>query len=76
MKVLVAQPDRPIWEGEAKRVFVPLKGGDVWILNHHAPMIGILREGEVIIDSDSQERIKVMRGLLRVKDNEVDILVR
>ncbi len=76
MKVLVAEPDKPIWEGEAKKVFLPLQGGDVWVLDHHAPMVGILREGEVVIQAETEERIKISRGIVRVKDNEVDILVR
>lgn len=76
MKVLVAEPDRPIWEGEASRVFLPLEGGNVWVLEHHAPMVGILKEGEIVIESNTQERIKVGRGIVKVRDNEVDILVR
>ena len=76
MKVTVAKPDKPVWEGEARQILLPLQSGDITVLENHAPMVGLLREGELVISSSEQVKILVKRGIVTISANQVDILVR
>ncbi len=77
MQVVVAGPDKPIWEGIAEKVSLPLEGGRVVVFDHHAPMVGVLVPGDLILESSGkQEVIPVRRGVVRVRDNRLDVLVR
>ncbi len=76
MKVIVAEPDRPLWQGEAEKIVLPLRSGNVVVLEQHAPMVALLKEGELVIFASDEVKIPVKRGIVSVRNNQVDILVR
>ncbi|WP_323096770.1 F0F1 ATP synthase subunit epsilon [Intrasporangium sp. YIM S08009] len=76
LKVEMVAADRKVWEGEAKFVRARSISGELGILPGHAPLLGILVEGEVSIDSLEGERSTVMvdGGFLSVDSDVVTIV--
>lgn len=76
LKVEMVAADRKVWEGEAKFVRARSISGELGILPGHTPLLGILVEGEVSIDSLEGERSTVMvdGGFLSVDSNVVTIV--
>jgi F-type H+-transporting ATPase subunit epsilon len=68
--------DRKVWEGEAKFVRARSISGELGILPGHTPLLGVLVEGEVSIDSLDGERSTVMvdGGFLSVDSDVVTIV--
>jgi F-type H+-transporting ATPase subunit epsilon len=68
--------DRQVWEGEAKFVRARSISGELGILPGHAPLLGILVEGEVAIESLDGARNTVMvdGGFLSVDSDVVTIV--
>ena len=55
MKLEIINPDKKLFEGEAKSIVVPGSEGSLGILNNHAPMIASLKKGTIkVTDSSSQ----------------------
>ncbi|WP_076258391.1 F0F1 ATP synthase subunit epsilon [Intrasporangium flavum] len=76
LKVEMVAADRKVWEGEAKFVRARSISGELGILPGHTPLLGILVEGEVSIDSLEGERSTVMvdGGFLSVDSDVVTIV--
>jgi F-type H+-transporting ATPase subunit epsilon len=68
--------DRKVWEGEAKFVRARSISGELGILPGHAPLLGILVEGEVAIESleGSRSTVMVDGGFLSVDSDVVTIV--
>ncbi|MBL0127102.1 MAG: F0F1 ATP synthase subunit epsilon [Flavobacteriales bacterium] len=47
MKVEIFTPDKELFKGEAKSVTVPGVDGSMGFLNNHAPLITVLKAGDV-----------------------------
>ena len=69
--------DREIFVGEAKSLTVPSVTGQLQILAEHTPLISLLREGEVVIESSdgSIQKLPIASGTVEVTDTEVVALV-
>ena len=76
LKVEMVAADRKVWEGEAKFVRARSISGELGILPGHAPLLGVLVEGEVAIESLEGERRTVMvdGGFLSVDSDVVTIV--
>lgn len=76
MTVEIIDPDKTIYKGEADLVQLPGKDGSFEVLNNHAPIIAILKEGKVkIIDkSKNTEFFEIKGGVIEVWKNKVLIL--
>jgi F-type H+-transporting ATPase subunit epsilon len=76
LKVEMVAADRKVWEGEAKFVRARSISGELGILPGHTPLLGVLVEGEVSIDSLDGERSTVMvdGGFLSVDSDVVTIV--
>lgn len=76
-KLIVAQVDKTLFEGEIAQVTCPGEMGDLTVLSHHAPLVTPLRSGELkIVDSEGVETyIKVEGGILEVGSNSATILL-
>ncbi|MGW5238903.1 F0F1 ATP synthase subunit epsilon [Monashia sp. NPDC004114] len=76
LKVEMVAADRKVWEGEAKFVRARSISGELGILPGHAPLLGILVEGEVAIESLEGGRSTVMvdGGFLSVDSDVVTIV--
>jgi F-type H+-transporting ATPase subunit epsilon len=73
MKVLILNPKHVIFEGEAKSVFLPGDMAEFEILDHHVPIVSLLRPGNVIVDWEHV--IPVKGGMVKFDRNECTILV-
>ena len=76
LKVEMVAADRKVWEGEAKFVRARSIAGELGILPGHTPLLGVLVEGEVAIDSLDGQRhtVTVDGGFLSVDSNVVTIV--
>ncbi len=76
LKVEMVAADRKVWEGEAKFVRARSISGALGILPGHAPLLGVLVEGEVAIESLEGERrtVTVDGGFLSVDSDVVTIV--
>lgn len=76
MKLEIITPDKTIYNGEASLVQLPGLDGSFEILNNHAPLISVLKEGRIkILDPEKQEKFfEVNGGVIEVLQNKVLIL--
>ena len=73
MHIRVLNPAKVVFDGMASSVFLPGDQGEFEILDHHAPIISLLRAGEVTIDWTT--RIRIEKGIAKFDENECTILV-
>ena len=50
MQLEIVSPEKTIFSGEAKSVYLPGSEGHFQVLNNHAPIVSTLRKGEILID--------------------------
>lgn len=76
LQVELVAADRTVWTGEGTMVLARTADGDVGILPHHAPLLGTLADGAVLIRQESGDPVVavVHGGFLSVADNRVGIL--
>lgn len=75
LRVSVLSPEQTVYEGEATQVIAPALDGQLGILRGHAPLMALLGEGTLRIDSGRDvARFHVAGGFLQVVDNVVTIL--
>lgn len=76
MKLEIITPETTLFEGEVSLVQLPGIDGSFEILNNHAPLISVLKEGKIKI-RDDQEKLQyfeVKGGVIEVLKNKVLIL--
>lgn len=76
LHIEVVSADRTVWSGEATRVIARTTEGDVGILPHHAPLLSLLVDGVVDVQTAEGETwvAAVSTGFLSVANNRVSIL--
>ena len=76
LEVELVAADRTVWTGEGTMVLARTADGDVGILPHHAPLLGTLADGAVLIRQSSGDPVVavVHGGFLSVAENRVGIL--
>jgi len=76
LDVELVAADRTVWTGKGSMVLARTADGDVGILPHHAPLLGTLADGAVLIRQESGDPVVavVHGGFLSVADNRVGIL--
>jgi len=76
LKVELVSPEKKVWSGEAVSVSARTLEGDLGILTDHAPLLGILVDGKVVIKGTdgSVSEFNVNGGFLSVSNNRVSIL--
>ncbi len=73
MHLKILNAAHTLFDEQAKSVFLPGDRGEFEILDHHAPILGLLRAGEVTIDWST--RIAIKSGIVKFDQNECVILV-
>ncbi len=73
MKLTVLSPKQTIFEGNAVSVLLPGDLAEFEILDYHAPIVSLLRTGNVLVDGE--RKIPIQRGMLTFDRNECMILV-
>lgn len=76
LQVELVAADRLVWSGEATMVIARTTEGDVGILPNHAPMLSLMIEGVVDVQTAEGETqvAAVDAGFLSVAENRVSIL--
>ena len=76
LQVELVAADRLVWSGEAKMVIARTTEGDVGILPHHAPMLSLMVDGVVDVQTTDGETwiAAVDAGFLSVANNRISIL--
>ena len=76
LQVELVAADRLVWSGEAKMVIARTTEGDVGILPHHAPMLSLMVDGVVDVQTVDGETwvAAVDAGFLSVANNRISIL--
>jgi len=76
MKLEIITPDRSVFTGEVNLVQLPGIDGSFEILNNHAPLISVLKKGNIKIKDDqgTEQFFEVNGGVVEVLKNKVLIL--
>jgi F-type H+-transporting ATPase subunit epsilon len=76
LHVELVAADRLVWSGEAKMVIARTTEGDVGILPNHAPMLSLMVDGVVDVQTTEGETwiAAVDAGFLSVAHNRVSVL--
>ena len=76
MTIEIINPDETIYSGEADVVQLPGKDGSFEILNNHAPLISVLKEGKIkVVDKNKNTQFfEITGGVIEVLRNKVLIL--
>jgi F-type H+-transporting ATPase subunit epsilon len=76
LQVELVAADRLVWSGEATMVIARTTEGDVGILPHHAPMLSLMVDGVVDVQTADGETwvAAVDAGFLSVANNRISIL--
>jgi F-type H+-transporting ATPase subunit epsilon len=75
MRVEIITPDKELYKGEAKSVTVPGVDGSIGFLNNHAPLITVLKAGDVKVKTEAGvETFAVKGGVVEVMNNTVLVL--
>ena len=73
VKITILNPKKVMFEGEAQSVFLPGDRSEFELLDFHAPIVSLLRPGNVIIDWE--RKVPVKAGMVKFDNNECVILV-
>lgn len=76
MDVEIITPDHTIFTGKASLVQLPGKDGSFEILNNHAPLISVLKNGKIkVVDENRENRFfEINGGVVEVLKNKVLVL--
>jgi len=74
--VEIVSAEGHIFSGDANLVICPAKMGDVGIAPRHAPLMTMLRPGEVRVQAEGKDEVflYVTGGILEVQPNRVTVL--
>jgi len=72
-KIAVMTPEALLYQGEIESVFITGDKGEYELLPYHYPVLGILQEGNIIINW--RELVPVKFGILKFFANDCTILV-
>lgn len=62
-----------VYEGEASQVFLPGMSAEFELLDHHAPIVSLLKAGNVIVDWETV--IPIKNGMVKFDSNECVVLM-
>ena len=72
-RITILNPKHVVYEGEAESVFLPGDKGEFEVLSEHAPIVSLLRRGNVVVDWKTS--IPLKSGMVKFDNNECVILV-
>lgn len=75
LQVELVAADRKVWEGEADMVIARTVDGDLGVLPGHTPLLGVLVEGEVQIQTGGASHTATIDGGFLSVDRDHVIIV-
>ncbi len=75
MHLEIMTPEKKVFEGEVTIATFPGSDGSFQIMNDHAPLISLLKDGVVIYKSkDTTGQVNITGGVVEVLKNKVILL--
>ena len=75
MHLEILTPEKKVFEGEVTSVTFPGSDGSFQVLDHHAPLISLLKEGNVEYKvKEGVQHIAITGGVVEVLKNKVILL--
>jgi F-type H+-transporting ATPase subunit epsilon len=75
MHLEILTPEKKVFDGEVSIVTFPGSEGSFQVLDHHAPMISLLKEGAVEYKGkEGLQNVKISGGVVEVLKNKVIVL--
>jgi len=75
MQLEIITPEEDIYQGEVELINLPGSDGSFGLLDGHAPLVSTLKEGEIKIVENGNEKIfPVKGGVIEVNNNKVIVL--
>ncbi len=75
MQLNIITPERIVFQEDIDQVTIPTQDGEITVLPHHIPLVGILKAGELIIKKGSEIiPLAVSGGIVHVRVDGVTIL--
>ncbi|MFN9501684.1 MAG: ATP synthase F1 subunit epsilon [Chryseotalea sp.] len=75
MFLVIVTPEKKIFEGEADSAIFPGADGSFQILNNHAPLVSLLKEGQVEYKTKgATQKVNITGGVVEVLHNKVVLL--
>jgi F-type H+-transporting ATPase subunit epsilon len=72
----VVTPEGPVFEGEAQMLIVPGAAGEIGVLARHAPLVAMLKAGEIRVRSGgSWQSFAAGPGYFKVQQDRAIVLV-
>ena len=72
-RLTILNPKREVFDGQVDSVFLSGDHGEFEILTHHAPILSLLKPGNVVVNWETV--IPIKNGIVRFDRNECVILV-
>lgn len=76
MHLEIITPDKKIFEGEVSIITFPGSDGSFQVLNHHAPLVSLLKDGVVEYKTSEKgtTQVEITGGVVEVLKNKVIVL--
>ena len=75
MYLEIVTPENKIFEGEVAIVTFPGADGSFQVMDHHAAMISLLKDGVVVYKSkEMKQEVRITGGVVEVLNNKVIVL--
>jgi len=75
MHLEIITPEKKIFEGDVAIVTFPGADGSFQVMNDHAPLVSLLKDGDVIYKSkESTQQVTITGGVVEVLKNKVIVL--
>jgi len=69
----ILNPRDVVFEGDVESLFLPGDKGEFELLPFHAPMVSLLKDGDIVIDWKT--RISIKNGIARILNDECVVLL-
>jgi F-type H+-transporting ATPase subunit epsilon len=76
MHLEIITPDKKVFDGEVSIVTFPGSDGSFQVLNHHAPLVSLLKDGVIEYKTSEREvsQVAITGGVVEVLKNKVIVL--
>jgi len=69
----ILNPRDVVFEGDVESLFLPGDKGEFELLPFHAPMVSLLKDGDIVIDWKT--RISIKNGIAKIMNDECVVLL-
>jgi F-type H+-transporting ATPase subunit epsilon len=75
MHLEIITPEKKVFEGDVTIATFPGADGSFQVMNNHAPLVSLLKDGAVVYKSkEGSEEVKITGGVVEVLKNNVIVL--